>query len=94
MDLRNIYYGVLMGLAFIGVIFAVDKLDQRKAIGEVNTIYQGVAIRFKTDDGNLWLVETDDTEGVECGDEYILTFKEYENTNIYDDAIVKYKPIQ
>lgn len=94
MRFKNVLYGVVGCLVFVGVAFLVDKIDQYKTTGIVNTIYQNEAIMFQTEDGNTWLVETDNTDNIECGDEYVLTFKEYENTNIYDDAIVNYKPIQ
>ena len=81
-------------ILFVFALVAIDKIDQHKTEGIVNTVYQNEAIVFKTDDGNLWIVETDDTDNVDCGDTYMLTFKEFENTNLYDDAIVDYEPIQ
>ena len=92
--IKNILVTVGATILFIFTLMAIDKIDQRKEMGIVNTIYQNEAITFKTDDGNLWLVYTDDTDNIDCGDTYILTFKEFENTNPYDDAIVDYEPIQ
>lgn len=93
MKIKNVFYGILGIAVLAGVIYGVDKVDQRKTEATVYVVYQNEGVMFETEDGNTWLIETDDTENIDCGDKYILTFKMYENTNIYDDAIVDYKPI-
>ena len=92
---RMIYgLGVLVVIgALVGGFYVLDQLDRHSTNAKVFTVYEDNGIEFITDDGNIWLVDTDDTTGVKVGDNYKVTFKEYENTNIYDDAIVDYEPL-
>lgn len=82
--------GIAVVLALFGGSVVLTQLDRYTVDAKVFVVYDDTAIEFITNDGNTWLYETEDTEGVESGDLYKVTFKEKENTNIYDDEIVKY----
>ena len=85
---------IIIMIAAFGLGFCIlDQLDRHSTNAKVFTVYEDSGIEFITDDGNVWLVDTDDTTGIKVGDNYKVTFKEYENTNIYDDAIVDYEPL-
>lgn len=91
--LSMILGGIVTALVLLIGLFICDRLDRRYEDAKVLVVYEGVGVEFITDDGNTWLIDENDTSEFNCGDIYKLTFKEYENDNIYDDAIVDYKKI-
>ena len=88
-------FTVVCVVLFFGFIYlflgAVDKLDQYNTYGIVISIERlnEQIVRFETEDGNLWEYTFDLDEPIDIGDKARLTFKEYENDNIYDDSIVR-----
>ena len=79
--------------SLIGGFYLLDQIDRHTTNAKVFVVYEDTSIEFITDDGNTWLVDTNDTTGVKVGDNYKVTFKEFENDNIYDDEIVDYEPL-
>ena len=74
----------------------LDRIDQHEETATVISIQRldNAIVRVETEDGNLWEFETDLEDNIDIGDKVIVTFKEFENADRYDDAIVDYEVVE
>ena len=85
---------IMFGLS--AMAWSIDHIDQHKETATVVSIQRldNAIVRVETEDGNLWEFETDLDDNVEIGDKVVVTFKEFENADRYDDAIVDYEVVE
>lgn len=85
---------IMFGLS--AMVCGIDKIDQYKETATIISIQRldNAIVRVETEDGNLWELEADLQDNVEIGDKVVVTFKEFENADRYDDAIVDYEVVE
>lgn len=85
-----IILGIVVGLALI------DRIDQHEEIAKVVSIqrFDTAIVKVETEDGEMWDFDTDLQDNIDIGDNVKVTFKEYENADRYDDAIVDYEVVE
>ena len=95
-DLEGAFYFILIIGAIALALSAIDQIDQRKETATVISIQRldNAIVRVETDDSNLWEFEADLQDNIEIGDKVRVTFKEFENADRYDDAIVDYEVVE
>lgn len=78
------------------MLWFIDRIDRHEETATVISIQRldNAIVRVETEDGNLWEFETDLEDNIDIGDKVIVTFKEYENADRYDDAIVDYEVVE
>ena len=95
-DLEGAIYVILIISAIVLALSTIDHIDQHKETATVISIQRldNAIVRVETEDGNLWEFETDLQDNIEIGDKVRVTFKEFENADRYDDAIVDYEVVE
>jgi hypothetical protein len=95
-DLEGAIYVILIIGAIALALSTIDRIDQHKETATVISIQRldNAIVRVETADGNLWEFEADLQDNIEIGDKVVVTFKEYENADRYDDAIVDYEVVE
>ena len=85
-------YGVI-GVVFLTlVVFAMNKVDEYDLTAEVYAVDTcDNVVTFETADGHLYDTDVADVKLYEVGDKWKVTFKDYENADPTDDAIVNIK---
>ena len=78
---------------FLGVIDKLDQYDETGTIIAIERLDRQI-LKIETTDGNIWEYGVDYDTPCDIGDEVVVTFKEYENANVYDDSIVKVKWVE
>ena len=95
-DLEGAFYVILIIGAIALALSTLDRIDQHEETATVISIQRldNAIVRVETEDGNLWEFETDLQDNIEIGDKVRVTFKEFENADRYDDAIVDYEVVE
>lgn len=99
-DLKNglvtIFWIAVIVFGITTMLWGIDKIDQHEEAATIVAIQRldNAIVSVKTEDNNLWEFETDLQDNIDIGDKVIITFKEYENADRYDDAIVDYKVVE
>lgn len=95
-DLEGAFYVILIIGAIALALSTLDRIDQHEETATVVSIQRldNAIVRVETEDNNLWEFETDLQDNIDIGDKVIVTFKEYENADRYDDAIVDYEVVE
>lgn len=95
-DLEGAIYVILIISAIVLALSTIDRIDQHEETATVISIQRldNAIVRVETEDGNLWEFETDLEDNIDIGDKVIVTFKEFENADRYDDAIVDYEVVE
>ena len=95
-DLEGAFYVILIIGAIALALSTLDRIDQHEETATVVSIQRldNAIVRVETEDNNLWDFETDLKDNIEIGDKLVVTFKEYENADRYDDAIVDYEVVE
>lgn len=95
-DLEGAFYVILIIGAIALALSTLDRIDQHKETATVISIQRldNAIVRVETEDGNLWEFETDLQDNIDVGDKVVVTFKEYENADRYDDEIVDYEVVE
>lgn len=95
-DLEGAFYVILIIGAIALALSTLDRIDQHEETATVISIQRldNAIVRVETEDGNLWEFETDLDDNIDIGDKVIVTFKEYENADRYDDEIVDYEVVE
>lgn len=94
--LVTIFWIAVIVLTIVSMLWCIDRIDRHEETATVISIQRldNAIVRVKTEDNNLWEFETDLDDNIEIGDKVIVTFKEYENADRYDDAIVDYEVVE
>lgn len=95
-DLKGAFYVILIIGAIVLALSTIDRIDQHVETATVISIQRldNAIVRVETEDGNLWEFETDLEDNIDIGDKVVVTFKEFENADRYDDAIVDYEVVE
>lgn len=95
-DLEGAFYVILIIGAIALALSTIDRIDQHEETATVISIQRldNAIVRVETEDGNLWEFETDLQDNIDIGDELVVTFKEFENADRYDDAIIDYEVVK
>lgn len=95
-DLEGAFYVILIIGAIALALSTLDRIDQHEETATVISIQRldNAIVRVETEDNNLWEFETDLDDNIDIGDKVIVTFKEYENADRYDDEIVDYEVVE
>lgn len=95
-DLEGAFYVILIIGAIALALSALDRIDQHEETATVISIQRldNAIVRVETEDGNLWEFETDLQDNIDIGDKVVVTFKEFENADRYDDEIVDYEVVE
>lgn len=95
-DLEGAFYVILIIGAIALALSTLDRIDQHEETATVISIQRldNAIVRVETKDNNLWEFETDLEDNIDIGDELVVTFKEYENADRYDDEIVDYEVVE
>lgn len=95
-DLEGAFYVILIIGAIALALSTIDRIDQHEETATVISIQRldNAIVRVETEDGNLWEFETDLQDNIDIGDELVVTFKEFENADRYDDAIIDYEVVE
>lgn len=95
-DLEGAFYVILIIGAIALALSTLDRIDQHEETATVISIQRldNAIVRVETEDGNLWEFETDLQDNIDVGDKVVVTFKEYENADRYDDEIVDYEVVE
>lgn len=95
-DLEGAFYVILIIGAIALALSTLDRIDQHEETATVVSIQRldNAIVRVETEDNNLWEFEADLQDNIDIGDKVIVTFKEYENADRYDDAIVDYEVVE
>lgn len=95
-DLEGGFYVILIIGAIALALSTLDRIDQHEETATVISIQRldNAIVRVETEDGNLWEFETDLQDNIDIGDKVIVTFKEFENADRYDDTIVDYEVVE
>jgi len=94
--LTTIFFVAVIVFGVIAMLWGIDKIDQHEETATVVSIQRldNAIVSVETKDNNIWEFETDLQDNIEIGDKVRVTFKEYENADRYDDAIVDYKVVE
>ena len=94
--LTTIFWIVVIVFGITAMLWCIDRIDQHTETATVINIQRldNAIVKVKTEDNNLWEFETDLDDNIDIGDEVVVTFKEYENADRYDDAIVDYEVVE
>lgn len=95
-DLEGAFYVILIIGAIALALSTLDRIDQHEETATVVSIQRldNAIVRVETEDNNLWEFETDLKDNIDIGDEVVVTFKEFENADRYDDEIVDYEVVE
>lgn len=95
-DLEGAFYVILIIGAIALALSTLDRIDQHKETATVISIQRldNAIVRVETEDNNLWEFETDLEDNIDVGDKVVVTFKEFENADRYDDEIVDYEVVE
>lgn len=95
-DLEGAFYVILIIGAIALALSTLDRIDQHEETATVISIQRldNAIVRVETEDGNLWEFETDLQDNIDIGDKIVVTFKEFENADRYDDAIIDYEVVK
>lgn len=95
-DLEGAFYVILIIGAIALALSTLDRIDQHEETATVVSIQRldNAIVRVETEDNNLWEFETDLKDNIDIGDEVVVTFKEFENADRYDDKIVDYEVVE
>ena len=95
-DLEGAFYVILIIGAIALALSTLDRIDQHEETATVISIQRldNAIVRVETEDNNLWEFETNLEDNIDIGDKVIVTFKEFENADRYDDAIVDYEVVE
>jgi hypothetical protein len=95
-DLEGAIYVILIIGAIALALSTLDRIDRHEETATVISIQRldNAIVRVETEDGNLWEFETDLQDNIDIGDEVVVTFKEFENADRYDDEIVDYEVVE
>ena len=91
-----IFWVSVIAFGLGAMAWGIDKIDQHEETATVISIQRldNAIVRVETEDGNLWEFETDLEDNIDIGDELVVTFKEFENADRYDDAIIDYEVVE
>lgn len=91
-----IFWIVVIVFGITSMLWCIDRIDRHEETATVVSIQRldNAIVRVKTEDNNLWEFEADLQDNIDIGDELIVTFKEYENADRYDDEIVDYEVVK
>lgn len=91
-----IFWIAVIVFGITSMLWCIDSIDQHEETATVISIQRldNAIVRVETEDGNLWEFETDLEDNIDIGDELIVTFKEFENADRYDDEIVDYEVVE
>ena len=95
-DLEGAFYVILIIGAIALALSTLDRIDQHEETATVISIQRldNAIVRVETEDNNLWEFEADLQDNIDIGDKVVVTFKEFENADRYDDAIVDYEVVE
>lgn len=91
-----IFWIAVIAFGIASMLWWIDRIDQHEETATVISIQRldNAIVRVETEDNNLWEFETDLEDNIDIGDKVVVTFKEYENADRYDDAIVDYEVVE
>ena len=91
-----IFWIAVIVFGITSMLWCIDRVDRHEETATVVSIQRldNAIVRVETEDNNLWEFETDLQDDIEIGDKLVVTFKEYENADRYDDAIVDYEVVE
>lgn len=91
-----IFWIAVIAFGIASMLWCIDRVDRHEETATVISIQRldNAIVRVETEDGNLWEFETDLEDNIDVGDKVVVTFKEYENADRYDDEIVDYEVVE
>ena len=91
-----IFWIAVIVFGIYAMLWCIDRVDRHEETATVISIQRldNAIVRVETEDSNLWEFETDLEDNIDIGDKVIVTFKEFENADRYDDAIVDYEVVE
>lgn len=95
-DLVAIFWIAVIVFSITSMLWCIDRIDQHEETATVVSIQRpdNAIVKVETADGNLWEFETDLQDNIDIGDKIVVTFKEFENADRYDDAIIDYEVVE
>lgn len=91
-----IFWVSVIAFGLSAMAWGIDKIDQHKETATVICVQRldNAIVGVETADGHLWEFEADLEDNIEIGDEVVVTFKEFENADRLDDAIIDYEVVE
>lgn len=91
-----IFWVAVVVFGITTMLWWIDRIDQHEETATVVSIQRldNAIVKVETADNNLWEFETDLQDNIDIGDKVVVTFKEYENADRYDDAIIDYEVVE
>ncbi len=91
-----VFWIMVIVLAFYGAVALLDHIDRYKVdahVIQVQALDEQI-VAFEDEHGNVWDEYFDYEHEVHCGDEAILTIKEYETIDVSNDIVVDVKWVE